>query len=91
MRSHCQKDLQTSLQVNMRYVRPLDRVLNDLDIVDAAASDDSIVEQVKMAEREYLESRSAYLLKGSIVESVLVTDPILKAVHSGVNATPAER
>lgn len=75
----------------MRYVRPLIRLLNDLDIVDATISDDSISDQVKSAEREYLEARSSYLLKSSIVESVIMTDPILKAVHSGANATPAER
>lgn len=77
--------------MNIRHLRPLDRVLNDLETVDATVSNDNIANQVKDAEREYLESRSAYLLKGSIVESVLVTDPILKAVHSGANATPAER
>ncbi|MCJ1303898.1 hypothetical protein MMC08_006709 [Hypocenomyce scalaris] len=71
--------------------RPLDRVLIDLGTVDGPTSDDNIVEQLNNAEREYLESRSAYLLKNSIVESILVTDPILKAVHSGANATPAER
>lgn len=77
--------------MNIRRVRPLDRVLNGLDTVDATIPNDNIANQLKDAEREYLESRSAYLLKSSIVESVLVTDPILKAVHSGSNATPAER
>ena len=77
--------------MNITYSRPLDRVLIDLGTVDGPTSDDNNVEQLNNAEREYLESRSAYLLKNSVVESILVTDPILKAVHSGANATPAER
>ena len=47
--------------------------------------------ELKAAEKEYLEARAAYLLRNGIVESVITTDPILKAVHAGVNATPAER
>ena len=31
------------------------------------------------------------MLRQSVVEDVLITDPILKAVHSGANATPTER
>jgi len=46
--------------------------------------------QIKAAEKDCLEARAAYLLRNSIVENVLVADPILKAVHSGINATPAE-
>ena len=47
--------------------------------------------ELKVAEKECLEARAAYLLRNSVVENVLVTDPILKAVHSGANATPVER
>lgn len=46
---------------------------------------------LKNAEEEYLEARAAYVLRQSIVEDVLVAHPILKAVHSGINATPTER
>ena len=56
-------------------------VLNEMDL-DAT---------LKEAERECLEARAAYALKQSIVEDILVADPILKAVHSGVSATPTER
>ncbi len=31
------------------------------------------------------------MLRQSVVEDVLIADPILKAVHSGANATPTER
>ena len=75
----------------MRDICHFDRVPNDLVIENATISNDNLSDQLKRAEREYLESRSAYLLKRSILESILVTDPILKAVHSGANATPAER
>ncbi len=47
--------------------------------------------ELKDAEKEYLEARAAYILRQSVVEDVLVTDPILKAVHSGSNATSTER
>jgi len=46
---------------------------------------------VKNAEEEYLEARAAYILRQSVVEDVLIADPILKAVHSGANATHTER
>lgn len=47
--------------------------------------------QVTIAEKECLEARATYLLKQSVVEDVLIVDPVLKAVHSGLNATPTER
>ncbi len=46
---------------------------------------------MKNAEEEYLEARAAYILRQSVVEDVLIADPILKAVHSGANATHTER
>lgn len=48
-------------------------------------------EELGEAEKEYLEARAAYMLKQSVVEDVLVADPILKAVHTGENATSTER
>ena len=47
--------------------------------------------ELKNAERECLDARAAYILRQSVVEDVLIADPILKAVHSGANATPTER
>ncbi len=57
---------------------------------DHSRNGDPTVE-LKIAEKDCLEARAAYILRDSIVENVLVTDPILKAVHSGINATIAER
>jgi hypothetical protein len=47
--------------------------------------------RVKDAEKACLEARAKYILKNSIIENILITDPVLKAIHSGGNATPAER
>ena len=47
--------------------------------------------QLEEAERECLEARAAYMLRQSVVEDVLIADPILNAVHSGANATATER
>lgn len=46
---------------------------------------------MKIAEKECLEARATYSLKQSVVEDVLIVDPVLKAVHSGLKATPTER
>lgn len=48
-------------------------------------------DRLQAAERDCLDARAAYLLRNSIVESVLINEPVLNAVHSGVNATPSER
>ncbi|KAF2843421.1 hypothetical protein M501DRAFT_924593, partial [Patellaria atrata CBS 101060] len=36
-----------------------------------------------------LEARAEYLIRNKVIQNVVISDPILKAVHS--NATPAER
>ncbi|KAL4949390.1 centromere protein H (CENP-H)-domain-containing protein [Aspergillus filifer] len=47
-------------------------------------------EELATAERELLEARATYTVRKKAVNTVLITDPILKAVHlKGV--TPAER
>lgn len=46
---------------------------------------------MKIAEKECLEARSRYSLKQNVVEDVLIVDPVLKAVHSGLKATATER
>lgn len=47
--------------------------------------------RLRNAERACLEARAKYILNQSIVEKVLITEPVLKAIHAGSNATPAER
>ncbi|KGO36905.1 Centromere protein Cenp-H [Penicillium expansum] len=47
-------------------------------------------EQLTIAERELLEARSTYTVRRKAVRTILMTEPILKAVHLKA-ATPAER
>ena len=58
---------------------------------DGSQPDDYDELHLKNAERACLEARAKYILNTSIVEKVLITDPVLKAIHAGSNATPAER
>ncbi|KAI9875377.1 MAG: hypothetical protein M1830_008570 [Pleopsidium flavum] len=44
-------------------------------------------EQLRRAEKGVLGAKATYSLRTQIIENVLMTDPILKAVHSGINAT----
>ncbi|KAJ5561765.1 hypothetical protein N7535_003774 [Penicillium sp. DV-2018c] len=53
-------------------------------------SGENVEEQLAVAERELLEARSTYTVKRKAIQTVLMTEPILKAVHvKAVN--PAER
>ena len=54
-------------------------------------SNDEAESQLKEAERECLEARSAYLLRNSVVENVISVDPLLKAIHAGTGGEPLER
>ena len=54
-------------------------------------TDEELASQVTIAEKVCLEARSTYSLRQSVVEDILIIDPMLKAVHSGVKATPTER
>ncbi|KAH8692630.1 centromere protein H (CENP-H)-domain-containing protein [Talaromyces proteolyticus] len=51
---------------------------------------ENVDEQLRVAERELLEARATYTVRRRAIESVLMTDPILKAVHLRAS-TPAER
>ncbi|KAJ4271741.1 hypothetical protein NW762_000447 [Fusarium torreyae] len=48
-------------------------------------------EETQNAQSELLESRAKYVLRNDVVEAVVTANPILKAVHSGTEATPVER
>ena len=60
-------------------------------VVSSPPAEATLAATLKEAEKECLEARAAYTLRQSVVEDVLVTIPILKAVHSGSNATPTEQ
>ncbi|PWY92389.1 hypothetical protein BO70DRAFT_391799 [Aspergillus heteromorphus CBS 117.55] len=53
-------------------------------------SGDDAEEQLAIAERELLEARATYTVRRKAVGTVLMTDPVLKAVHLKAT-TPAER
>lgn len=38
-----------------------------------------------------MEARASYLLRNNITDQVLITDPVIKAVHGGSTATFEER
>ena len=59
--------------------------------MDPMPSETEIVAHVKGLERDCLEARSLYDLKNSIVQNVLVANPVLKAVHSSIKATSGEK
>jgi hypothetical protein len=48
-------------------------------------------EDADVARDELLDARGQYLLKNMVIESVLSANPILKAVHNGIDASPVER
>jgi hypothetical protein len=54
-------------------------------------SDDVLQEQLTIAEREFMEARAEYLLRNRATLSVLVMDPILKAVHGDTNTARVDR
>ncbi|KAI9843144.1 MAG: hypothetical protein M1837_006597 [Sclerophora amabilis] len=53
--------------------------------------DDELESQIAATQQEVLEVKAQNSLQNQIVQSVLVTDPIVKAVNLGENATAAEQ
>ncbi|KAG6039563.1 hypothetical protein E4U41_002408 [Claviceps citrina] len=45
----------------------------------------------EQTQRDVLDARATFRLRNDVVESVMTANPILKAVHNGTNASPAER
>ncbi|KAL7627897.1 hypothetical protein AAE478_002092 [Parahypoxylon ruwenzoriense] len=46
---------------------------------------------IEAAQKALLNSRSRYVLRNQVVESVMAVNPILQAVHNGTKASPIER
>lgn len=70
---------------------PLTPIAGQHDEDIASLSDQEIKAEIKKAERDLLEARSKYTLRNQIIQNVIITDPVLKAVHSGADATELER
>lgn len=48
-------------------------------------------EDLKVARERFLESKASYTLRNDVVDSVMMVNPIIKAVHRGTDASPIER
>ena len=48
-------------------------------------------DDVKQAQDELLISSASYNLRNGVVDSVMTVNPILKAVHSAIDASPIDR
>ncbi|CAD6447165.1 1ea32faf-a776-4f99-93b4-c9be746414a3 [Sclerotinia trifoliorum] len=48
-------------------------------------------EDIRKAENDLLESKANYSLRSKIIETVVIANPILKAVHAGSNASVIEQ
>ncbi|KAK0104623.1 hypothetical protein ONS95_004909 [Cadophora gregata] len=48
-------------------------------------------EDISAAAQELLKAKSLYLLRGNVIENVLITNPILRAVHGSSNSTAVEQ
>ncbi|CAD6570622.1 MAG: hypothetical protein ASARMPREDX12_003774 [Alectoria sarmentosa] len=75
----------------LRLEKALLEAQDTVPTVQQPSTDEELNAQLKIAEKECLEARATYSLKQNVVEDVLIVDPVLKAVHSGLNATPTER
>ncbi|KAI1137831.1 centromere protein H (CENP-H)-domain-containing protein [Hypoxylon sp. FL0543] len=60
----------------------------DYDPDRSPYAEDGSIEAVQKA---LLDSRSRYVLRDQVVQSVLAANPILQAVHNGTKASPIER
>lgn len=58
--------------------------------MEEPSDDEDVEQQIAIAERELLEARATYSVRKKAVETVLMTDPSLKAVHLKA-VSPAER
>ena len=54
-------------------------------------SDDELNAALKVAERETLKARANYTLRNRVIQHVMITDPILKAVHKSTNGNTLEQ
>ena len=48
-------------------------------------------EAITEAKDRLLEARASWMLRNDVVEGVMMVNPIIKAVHSGTDASPIER
>ncbi len=56
-----------------------------------AAQPEVTDQQIQDAQAGLLEAKAHYTLRNNITESVLIANPILKAVHASLNSSTIER
>ncbi|EHK16857.1 uncharacterized protein TRIVIDRAFT_195718 [Trichoderma virens Gv29-8] len=61
----------------------------EIAIINAQQADEE--EDITAAQSALLTARARYRLRNDAIEAVMVANPILKAVHSGTQASPIER
>ncbi|KAH8204225.1 hypothetical protein TruAng_001645 [Truncatella angustata] len=54
-------------------------------------SDQRQPQSIESAQNDLLESRAKYVLRNEVVESIVMANPVLQAIHGGENASPIER
>jgi hypothetical protein len=52
---------------------------------------DASEEEITAAQQELLQVKAAYQVRNNVIQSVLIANPILKAVHGGKRASIAEQ
>jgi len=71
---------------------PCGRVLgNSISNILKDGSHPATEEDLRIARERFLESRASYTLRNDVVNSVMMVNPIIKAVHRGTDASPIER
>ena len=63
----------------------------NLSVSDTPIAESDLQDSLQTAEREVTEARASYVLRNKVIQDVVITDPVLKAVHGGSHATPIER
>lgn len=74
--------------MSFRLVPFIDSILLILTLESESLSGDNVEEQLAIAEREFLEARATYTVRRKAARTVLMTDPILKAVHLKATTPP---
>jgi hypothetical protein len=61
------------------------------DLTDVEQSNVVTEKDIEAEQQALLEAKARYNLKNNIIESILIANPILKAVHAGSKGSPIER
>ncbi|KAK9780938.1 putative Centromere protein H (CENP-H)-domain-containing protein [Seiridium cardinale] len=54
-------------------------------------ANNSTARGAETAQNDLLQARARYVLRNEVTESVVMANPVLQAIHGGINASPIER